>query len=227
MSILKHCIGLFALLVATSAGAELVHHYPFDSAAEDAVGSADGTLLNGAQVSAGLLVLDGIDDYVQFAEHIIPLSGDYTVAFFARQTQPQIDEFVELISQGFSTGPGFYLGHHRDGTIRAGDDWQNTGVDFPTDGKFHHYALVADAGNTQSLLYIDGLLRATHGTAITSTGEGTNTRLGSQFETGGTELEWFHGQMDDVRIYDTALGADEIWRLANIFRDGFEQLASP
>lgn len=214
-------------MVVANAPAELVHHYPFDAAVEDAAGNADGTLVNGAQVSDGLLVLDGIDDYVQFDEHIVPVDGDYTVAFFARQTTLQTDEFIEMISQGFSTGPGFYLGRHREGFIRAGDLWQNTGVDFPVDGQFHHYALVADATAERTLLYIDGLLRATHGAAIGSTAEGTHTRLGSQFDTGGVDLEWFHGHLDDVRVYDTALDANAIWALANIFRDGFEQPPSP
>ena len=201
----------------------MIHHYEFTTAVEDSAGSADGALVNGAEVTNGLLVLDGIDDYVQFPEHLIPLGGDFTVAFVARQTAPQAGEFVELISQGFSTGPGFYLGHHLDGTIRAGDSWQDTGVDFPADGRIHHYALVANASDDLTYLYIDGQLRATHNTAISSTGEGTHTRLGSQFDTGGIDLEWFHGQMDDVRIYDVALNANEIWLLANIFRDGFEQ----
>ena len=52
--------------------------------------------------------------------------------------------FVELISQGESLGPGFYIGHDPSGFIRVSDSWLFTGVPFGSIGVMHHYALTVD-----------------------------------------------------------------------------------
>ena len=45
------------------ASAEIIHQYCFTEDGTDMVGGADATLVNGATVSAGQLVLDGVDDH--------------------------------------------------------------------------------------------------------------------------------------------------------------------
>jgi len=201
---------MIAVMVSPSYAA-LIHHYNFNTDASDLVGSENGALISGASVSGGKLNLDGVDDYVQFGAQIVPTSGSYTVALFAQQASSQAT-YVELISQGFSGGPGFYLGHDPSGNIRATDSWISTGVAFPSDGQFHHYSLVVDTGSSSSSLYLDGLLQATLGSAIATTNSGDGTRLGRQF---GGIAEYFHGALDDVRIYDYALTSNEVLDLAN------------
>ena len=137
-----------------------LHHYAFDGpGVVDSVGTANGTLLNGASVSAGQLHLDGVDDYVQFQEDVVPTVGDFSVAFFAQEVSPQAD-YAEIISQGFSVGPGFYVGYDPDHNFRIGDDLLFTGIPFPSDGFLHHYAVTA---GSDTRLYIDGSLVATFG----------------------------------------------------------------
>ena len=97
------------------------------------VGTANGRLFNGASVSAGQLHLDGVDDYVQFQEGIVPTVGDFSVAFFALEVSPQAT-YAEIISQGFSGGPGFYVGYDPDHNFRIGDGLLFTGIPFPSDG---------------------------------------------------------------------------------------------
>jgi hypothetical protein len=46
-------------LVSSANAAELLHRYNFDTSADDSVGTANGTLLNGAAVSGGALVTNG------------------------------------------------------------------------------------------------------------------------------------------------------------------------
>ena len=211
---MKLMIALFTIvMMASPCYGGLIHHYEFNSDVSDSVGGgADGTLWYGAIVAGGILTLDGDDDYVQFATKIVPTSGSYTVALFGRQDSTQTD-FVEMISQGFSGGPGFYIGHDPSGTIRATDSWLNTGIPFPSDGQFHHFALVVDAVASSSQLYVDGSLEATFGSAIATTGFGTDTRFGKQFH---PFSEYFKGALDDVRIYDMALSGTEISNLAAI-----------
>ena len=206
-------ISLALFLLTSSCYGDLIHYYSFTLDASDSVGGANGTLLNGASVSGGTLNLDGLDDFVQFGSKIVPTSGSYSVAMFAQQTA-SLTATRELISQGLSSGPGFFLGHSGSGIIRASDSWTNTGVLFPSDGNFHHYALTVDSVAGNSKLYVDGSLRATLGVAITTTTLGTNTRLGSQFA--GTLPEFFGGKLDEVRIYNRALSDAEVASIAAV-----------
>jgi hypothetical protein len=207
-----HVLPFLALgvFMASRGRADLIHHYTFAVDTSDQVGSADGSLFGGASVSDGVLRLDGVGDYLEFGEKIIPTSGSYSIAMFALQATPQT-AYAELISQGFSGAPGLYLGHDPIRLIRAGDAWIFTGVPFPSAGEVHHYALVVDADAASSELYIDGVLRATRDIALPSPALGTNTRLGAQFDSYG---EFFAGLIDDVRIYDRALQAAEVAALA-------------
>lgn len=205
-------IVLVAVFVTPPAYADLVHHFPFDDDASDIVGGADGTLLNGASVSGGVLVLDGMDDYVHIGQHIVPTSGSYSVSLFARQTQ--IDgTYVEFISQGVSLGPGFYIGITPSHEIRVSDTWMSTGVPYPLDGLWHHIALTVDAGAGNSKLYLDGSLSATLGSAIAAGSGGNATRFGRQYN---PFEEFFAGMLDDIRIYDHVLSAADVAVLAAI-----------
>ncbi len=62
------------LVTAAAARAEIVVHYAFSTDASDAVGNNAttpvGTLINGATVTGGSLVLDGTDDYVDLGNGI-------------------------------------------------------------------------------------------------------------------------------------------------------------
>jgi len=190
----------------------LIHHYTFSAGdVADAIGGADGTLLNGATASGGTLTLNsGLGSYVQFGSHIVPTSGSYSVALFARQDSAPAG-IVELISQGFSGGPGFYIGYAAP-NFRITDSWGSTGIAFPTDTTlFHHFALTVDAANSLTSLYVDGVLRGTLGTALTTTTGGTDTRLGRQF---APFNEFFGGQMRDVRIYTGALNSGQVATIA-------------
>lgn len=187
--------------------AGLIHHYEFTTDARDSVGNRDGQFFNGARAEGGALVLDGINDYVQYSSFIVPTSGSYTVALFA-QADVIPARYFELISQGYSAGPGFYLGLHQNGSIRVTDAWWPN-VMYPSDAQRHHFAVTVDAVLGVSKLYIDGVLGASVNFAISTTTIGTPTRLGNQFD-GITGNEAFPGVIDDVRIYDHALSSGEV-----------------
>ncbi|MFQ5346173.1 MAG: LamG-like jellyroll fold domain-containing protein, partial [Mariprofundus sp.] len=195
----------------------LIHHYEFDADASDSVGNADGTLLNGASVRDGSLILDGKDDYVQIGSHIIPAKGSYTLTFFARQSAVQ-KTYTEFVSQGRSRGPGFYIGQAPSGAIRVTDfSSDGTRAKMATDGKWHHYALVVNSTAGKTQLFIDNVPQVAFNSSLFSTASGTHTRFGRQFE---PYKEFFFGQLDDIRIYDGVLTIGEISSIAkNIKRD--------
>ena len=211
-AILSVTMILFATLA--DAAVTLLHQYDFQNGVTDLVGSANGTLINGATVSGGKLTLDGTDDYAQFATWIVPFTGSYSVALRAQEITHPNNSYVELISQGVGSWTSFYLGYNTGGTIRLTDNF-GTGVLFPTDGKYHMYVAVVDADSNTSKLYIDGELRATKGSAITSSASSTGgyTRLGQQFS--NIYDEYFAGNIDDVSIYSGALIASEVGNLNN------------
>lgn len=202
-------IGTGLLLTLKIFAALPLHHYSFNGSGGivDSVGTAEGTLLNGATVTSGTLLLDGVDDYVQFEERLIPTTGSFSVTFFAQELSPASDR-MEIISQGCSYCPGFYVGYYPSPMMRVGDEWQNTGIPFPSDTRFHHYTVTADARQTR--LYIDGDLVATN-SPIHLSADGDATRLGMQFQSWG---ENFHGNIDELWVFGGTLTDSEVKTLA-------------
>jgi hypothetical protein len=197
--------------IAPASAATLLHSYSFDNGASDGVADADGTLLNGAVVVDSALVLDGVDDFVQFDSHLVPTSGSYAVSLFFKQDRAQTTH-VEYISQGETGGQGFYLGQDPFRQVRATDSWLSTGIALPAVGEWHHLAFSVDAAANQSTLYLDGVAVANRGFAIATTSNGTHTRFGTQFQTFN---EFFDGSLDEVMIFEGALSAGEIATLAS------------
>ena len=79
--------------------------------------------------------------------------GEFTVSAWAKASSLS-SGLMEIVSQG-QPGSSFYLGSSNTGDIiRAGDDWEDTGVTFPRDDQWHHYVLSSSSSNAQ--LYLDG-----------------------------------------------------------------------
>lgn len=207
-------LGMFVLLQAAGSGelqaATLLHHYDFTSGVEDLAGDDDGTLVNGAVIENGRLVLDGVNDYVQFTTRLVPTEGAWSVSFFARRDRDQAVH-TEVVSQGMSSGPGFYVGTAPNGQIRVGDQWTSTGEPFSAPGVFAHYAVTVDPGTSSTFLYVDGALAASRTFAIAVSASGTTTRLGRQFDPFD---EYFAGAIDEFRVYSGALTEAEVSTLA-------------
>jgi len=200
-----------ACVSAGAHAANLNHHYDFGTGVVDLAGTINGTLFGNANVAGGTLNLDGSGDWAEFPTSIVPNAGSYSVALFANGNGVQAG-FTELISQGASGGPGFYIGTDSSGSvIRATDSWANTGVAFGAPNVWTHYALVVDAGANTSMLFVGGMFAAMVPYAIVTSLSGTSTRLGRQFD---PFTEFFNGSIDDVRTYDGVLTPLEVAALA-------------
>jgi len=65
------------------------------------------------------LELDGVDDYVQINENVIPANGDFTVSLWAKAVPDQTG-YREIISQNAGTGgEDFYIGKTSGGNIHC------------------------------------------------------------------------------------------------------------
>ena len=207
---------VLGLAVALGAGgsagaASLVHAYEFNnaggaSAIDLVAGGVNGTLVGGASIAGGVLSLDGASGEVTFGAKLIPTGGDFSVFVRAQILQP-VSAHTEIIAQGSSGAPGFYIGSGGN-QYRLSDAYGSPGLTFHVDDAFHNLLLTNGAGALQ--FSIDGT--QVFSGAQVNFGGACDTRIGNQFC--GVYNEFFKGSIDTVRIfsgvatYDEASGPD-------------------
>jgi len=147
------------------------------------------------------VAFNGTGGYLDTGTPLIPTSGDFTIEFWA--VCPSSSGLRNVLSQG-TDGHALYIGKHPDNTLRLGDGWWDSGIVFPIGG-WHHFALVKSS--TDTVFYLDGIARARKGSAIPNPTAGSGLRIGAQF---GSYGEYWAGGVDDVRIWNRALDAEEI-----------------
>ncbi len=160
--------------------------------------------LNAVSQGTSVPLFNGVNQYAQGPDDVVPATGDYTVSVWAKQQTNQAGQYSHIFAQGRD----LYLGPDINGIIRLGDSWINTGVAFPSDLQWHHYAVVRTSTNT--FLYIDGTLVATKGSAIPSPGVNGiwphNLMIGSVWNPG----EYFNGSITDMQIWNQARSQSQI-----------------
>lgn len=183
------------------------------------------TLQNGATVTGGALVLDGIDDYTdsRSSAWYTSVNGDFAISLKARSTvwgfnwQPlvfQDDDFYDTYSWALygrtaDSGSAHAYVRERQGTTLQTLD---PGGATLTVGTWHN--LVLSVSGNQAQLYFDGTLAATQTSTLP---EGT-VHLGPDhmFIGGDTYFsdEKFAGTVDDVRYFQQALTEADVTHLA-------------
>ena len=207
----------------------LVAHWKLDEEvgdiAYDGAGEYDATLHGepawqpeGGMVD-GALQLDGIDDCVETDFILNPADGAFSVfAWIKGGAAGQV-----IISQrdntvGRNTRPGSaWLG------VGASDGKLTTGLmdtafgslgseSVITDGQWHHIGLVYDFDGLHRYLYMDGaeVAKDTNPVGGVSSDGGLYFGAGKDLDAGS----FFSGLIDNVRIYNQALTAEEIEALA-------------
>jgi len=86
---------------------------------------------------------------------------------------------------------------------------------YPSDGDWHHVALVFDGSNTSMALYIDGTIATSTNSAFTSLEShsspgGIGGVLGGDAFGSGSDDSFFTGKMDAIAIYNSVLTSTEI-----------------
>jgi Concanavalin A-like lectin/glucanases superfamily len=201
----------------------LVAHWSFDEGAGTSAGDSSGnghagTLTYGPGWAApsacklgGCLSLDGIDDYVRVRDAAqLRLTGDVTVAAWIKPTALGAGK-RSLVSKRYEfelgaiheSAPHRLQWSHKDasGTLLSGDLTASTELN-----QWQHVVLVRSAATRQIRGYKNGSL------ALTSTyasAPGTSSySLNIGRNPGGNQH--FKGLIDEVRVYDRALGAAEV-----------------
>jgi len=186
--------------------------------AYDSAGPYDAELHGGSvwQPSGGMeggaLQFDGVDDYVSTPFILDPAAGSFSVFAWVKSS----DKGQVIISQNDQTGTRWLWTDPSYGRLIT---WlmhppfapliSETSI---TDDQWHHVGLVFDFEKLRRYLYIDGVRVAKDIDVVGGVGSSGGLYFGADktLDAGS----FFSGLIDDVRIYDQALNAEEIAVLA-------------
>jgi len=205
---------------------ELIAHWTFDEGsgtiAYDSVGNNDGTIY-GAQWTSGqigsALSFDGNGDYVDIADNAaLQLPWALTVTAWVYPIYDGGDYYVDVVAvkgQNVGWGPQFNYRIAMEtsnlytwGVCRSGSELNMNGGG-PEYDTWQHLTLTADG--TTCRAYINGIevaSRVAPGPYLTFPGYAL--QIGGHGITNG---RWFNGLIDDVRVYNRALYAEEVEEL--------------
>ena len=203
-----------------------VAHWRLNGDALDWAGSSHGTVGGGAVFAANdegegigthSLSLDGSDDHVDLASHVsnFPL-GDAArsvAGWFRADAGNQRQTF-------FTYGPNvagqrFSIAADRTQVLVAvsGHAWGVSGLSL--DDGWHHVAVTYAGGDSDSTsIYLDGALQPA--STLVGAPQSVDTRAGpAAIGRNVSGDAHYAGSIDDVRIYDVALGAEQVLALFN------------
>lgn len=208
---------------------DLIAWWPGDSNAEEIVGTFDGTLVNGASFTSGVVgdgfYLPGPNGYVSTSQVIS--SGPFTMDLWMKNEVTQSGLAVP-ISQGHSDGTGIALQFQSWGAPSlsiVGLGNPRTMEAYPSnDTGWHHVAVTHDS-NDINRVYLDGLnvpIRETTGGPSYGPSElswiapfvpaGYQLYFGQDYANGG---RFWNGRLDEVEIFNRALSPAEIQAIYN------------
>lgn len=202
----------------------LVAYYPFNGNAHDASGNGNNGTVNGATLttdrhghmnsayyfdgSSGIRCVVGNElslSYVTLAAWInIESSGGQNPRIVAVNYPGTSSGYYALLMWG--TGNPRFL------TFQEQDDLYNSASKLSNNSGWHHVALTYDGSHVT--FYVDGVADPALGASDSSLTPFTNAVLNIGYS--DNNLDRFNGDIDEVRIYNYALSASEIWELYNL-----------
>ncbi len=211
----------------------LLGHWAFDDATGTTATNSAGTHTPGSLKNAPAWSSGAGRHYLQFTsasqQHVeIPglpsLDNTVTVACWARSGTPEWNISGALVSRR----PQWGLHPWRDGkrlSFMVNSSYAD--IDLATLPGFnltdwHHYAGTYDAGTGQAKIYVDGLPA---GSTTLIPGLLSETFGSTWVGRDSTKNRYFEGALDEVRLYNRVLDADEILALAAGFDDDEDGMA--
>jgi len=200
-----------------------------DSSGNDSNGTArggaqtdgDSPALEGDPGTCRYGYFDGNDDYVESPDLSDLLNGTATITFWIRTTQTGSDTGWQApgiagVEQQGGADDIFWGWIDASGRIgiSVGNDYgaEQKSNDPINDGAWHHVALTRDADTGETQVIVDGDKNTgSSGTGVIGT---AFSSIGRIEDTGGTP-EFFEGNLDEVRIYDSVLDDSDIASIRN------------
>jgi hypothetical protein len=223
------CSVVFALIMASTATADLVGWWPFDetegTVATDATGNGYDGEVSGDPLWVegyidGALQLDGQNDYVDLGiDQLVPTLEECTLAIWVNYAGG--DDWQRIIDIGSSTGNYIYItpqaGAFND-ALHVAIVTSETGIwnEFSSDqgtlpiGSWHHVAVGISGSEATMVMYLDGVLVGSMeemDNKMSDLGETNNSWLGRSEYTADPFL---NATLDDFRIYNNVLTESQV-----------------
>jgi hypothetical protein len=186
----------------------------------------NGTLTGRTKVVLGKngqgVQFDGeVDDYINLAPAVgLAGSATFSVSFWSKPTVTGVNKGAFAIRNGTSNTTTLIIYPADNATTDSGARvyWnsasiidESTGID--RSGSWHHYLFVSRS-STDHELYVDGQSVGTSATSKTLSNPLSDITIGAWYPTS----QRYSGSLDEVRIYNRALSANEILQLYNMGR---------
>ena len=159
----------------------------------------NGTLENGVAWGSGGLDFDGVDDYVDTTSLNIAVGETITLEFWGKPHHLRTGGDIGLM---VGSAYGFGVDATFDSTfiMKAGvGNYYGTTDAVLDDIRYHFIAVVS---STSTTVYLNGRNHITHAVGHS----GGTVLIGKR----DTNVQYFNGSIDSVRIYNRALSAEEI-----------------
>ena len=227
-------------LAAGGLRADLRSHWTFDGTLEESLGTGndgvfykwDGVVSTPALpvfetgydgTENGAVSFDGVGDYVALTRNdgLLPVfnSREFTLAMWVKGPPFQLDRRIFSEASSVSNTPLFNLGTHNLGANGAFDFFLRDdsvvvvnhvkSVREPFDDTWHHIAFVYDFGTVA--VYIDAFPSPVNFNHVMPNLSIDTTSIGAILR--AVPSFFFQGAIDDLRIYDHALTAEEVLEL--------------
>jgi len=191
----------------------LVAYYPFHGNALDASGNGFNPNANTATLCADRFGIpnqayffNGTQSYIQFNAPILTQVSNWTLTAWVQPADLNPVAAIVDMGDGYD-GYGMYIQNGQFFGLLGGINGYGSGSDFPTNNQWYNIVMVNNAGITT--FYLNNVLAANSisQTPLTPTGAFTIGALVGQW--------YFHGAIDEVRVYNRPLSPNEISELFN------------
>ena len=183
--------------------------------AADGAGGSDLALRPGASWTSGgsdpALQFDGSGGHAETAGPVLDTSGNFTVSAWVRLDR--LDGWLSAVGQDGDVQSAFFLQKTGDSNrfsfSTAGGRALSTFT--PETGRWYHLVGMRDAATGQHTLYVDGVEQSSFAQCLNPESEGPLSVGRARF--GGNDVDFWPGAVDEVRVWDRALSADEVAQL--------------
>ena len=194
----------------------LLAYYTADNTPNDALGTYNGTLVNGATYGTGIISngfsFDGVNDYIQLPNGTFNPSGDFSISMWLAQ---DVQGNYYLFNVGGFTTNGISIYALTSGirfTMADNSTFQvlsnNSAL---TNGVLAHFVFIKDTNTNTYKIYKNGTLISNQTITVDQVIIDDSCRIGY-----GNSGTWpFNGIIDEVGLWDRALSSTEVTELYN------------